>query len=170
MGRATRAVYPGTFDPVTNGHLDVIRRALVLFDELIVGVAVNPEKRPLFPVEERVAMLRQATRRWAPAVRVEPFDRLVVAFARGHRARVILRGLRMLSDFEYEFQMALTNRRLSDAVETMFLMPSEAHAYVSARLIKEAAVLGADLSAFVPSFVESALRKKLRAKKKGTGS
>ena len=162
MGRATRAVYPGTFDPVTNGHLDVIRRALVLFDELIVGVAVNPEKRPLFPVEERVAMLRQATRRWAPAVRVEPFDRLVVAFARGHRARVILRGLRMLSDFEYEFQMALTNRKLDPRIETLFLMPSEEHAYLSSRLIKEAAALGADVRKFVPAAVAVRLRQRRR--------
>ena len=154
------AVYPGTFDPVTNGHLDLIRRALAIFPRVVVGVAVRPAKETLFSVEERVAMLRRACRRWR-AVRVEPFDDLAVAFARRRKARVILRGLRMLSDFEYEFQMALTNRRLNPSIETVFLMPSAEYSYLSSRLIKEAAALGADPRGLVPSFVAAQLKKKL---------
>ena len=155
-----RAIYPGTFDPVTYGHIDLIKRASKLFDEVIVAVAHNPGKAPLFSVEERVALLRRACRTMRGVV-VDDFDSLVVAYARRKRARVILRGLRMLSDFEYEFQMALTNRRLSDRVETIFMMPKDSYAYLSARLIKEAAALGADLSAFVPDFVETALKQKV---------
>ena len=156
-----KAVYPGTFDPVTYGHIDLIKRARKIFDEVIVAVAHNAEKGPLFSVEERVHLLRQATRSM-PGVVVDHFDSLVVDYVRRHGARVVLRGLRMLSDFEYEFQMALTNRKLSDVVETIFMMPSESYAYISARLIKEAGALGADLSAFVPSFVARALRLKLQ--------
>ena len=155
------AVYPGTFDPVTNGHIDLIRRALRLFPRVVVGVAVNPEKGALFTVEERVQMLVQATRRWR-GVKVEPFDGLAVAFAREHKTRVILRGLRMLSDFEYEFQMALTNRGLDPGVETVFLMPSAEFSYVSSRLIKEAAALGADVAGLVPDFVARRLKEKLK--------
>ena len=155
-----RAVYPGTFDPVTYGHIDLIKRALRIVDELIVAVAHNPGKAPLFRVEERVALLKRATR-GLRGVTIDDFDSLVVDYVRRKRVRVVIRGLRMLSDFEYEFQMALTNRKLSDEVETMFMMPSESHSYVSARLIKEAAALGADLSAFVPPFVETALKQKL---------
>lgn len=155
-----RAVYPGTFDPVTYGHIDLIKRALRVVDELIVAVAHNPGKAPLFRVEERVALLKRATR-GLRGVTIDDFDSLVVDYVRRKRVRVVIRGLRMLSDFEYEFQMALTNRKLSDEVETMFMMPSESHSYVSARLIKEAAALGADLSAFVPPFVETALKRKL---------
>ncbi|MBI3616199.1 MAG: pantetheine-phosphate adenylyltransferase [Candidatus Omnitrophica bacterium] len=156
-----RGVYPGTFDPVTNGHIDLIRRANELFQELVVGVAVNPGKGTLFSVKERVAMLRQATRD-LPSVEVKPFDGLVVGFARDNGARVIVRGLRMLSDFEYEFQMALTNRKLKPQIETVFMMPSEEYSYLSSRLIKEAAALGADVGKFVPSFVAQRLRKKLK--------
>jgi pantetheine-phosphate adenylyltransferase len=156
-----RAIYPGTFDPVTYGHIDLIQRARKIFDEVIVAVAHNPGKHPLFTVEERVALLRRATRSLR-GVSVDHFDSLVVDYARRQGARVVIRGLRMLSDFEYEFQMALTNRKLSSAVETIFLMPSESFSYVSARLLKEAGELGADLSAFVPSFVAKALREKLR--------
>ena len=156
-----RAIYPGTFDPVTYGHLDVIQRALKIFDELIVAVAHNPAKAPLFSVEERVTLLKEATHSFGHVI-VEDFDSLVVDYARRQQIQVVIRGLRMVSDFEYEFQMALTNRKLSDRVETIFLMPSESHAYVSARLIKEAAALGgADLSPFVPPFVERALKQKL---------
>lgn len=156
-----RALYPGTFDPVTYGHIDLIRRALKIFGRVLVAVAHNPAKDPLFTVEERVALLRQATR-GLRGVTVTDFDSLVVDYARRHGIRTVLRGLRMVSDFEYEFQMTLTNRKLSQQVETIFLMPSESHAYVSARLIKEAAALGAaDLSAFVPRFVERALKRKL---------
>ncbi len=157
----TRAVYPGTFDPVTYGHIDLIRRARKIFDEVIVAVAHNPGKAPLFSVEERIQFLRRATRSLR-GVRVDHFDTLAVDYIRRQRARVMIRGLRMLSDFEYEFQMALTNRKLSGHVETIFMMPSESYAYFSARLIKEAAELGAELSAFVPPFVARALRQKLR--------
>ena len=159
----SRAIYPGTFDPVTYGHIDLIRRARNIFDEIIVAVAHNPGKGPLFSVEERIGLLRRATRSLR-GVTVDHFDSLVVDYARRKGTRVVNRGLRMLSDFEYEFQMALTNRKLSSAVETIFLMPSESFSYVSARLLKEAGELGADLSAFVPSFVASALRRKLRSR------
>ena len=156
-----RAVYPGTFDPVTYGHIDLIKRARRIFDEVIVAVAHNPGKAPLFTVEERVRMLRRATRS-IPGIVIDHFESLAVEYVRRRKARVMIRGLRMLSDFEYEFQMALTNRKLSQQVETMFMMPSESYAYLSARLMKEAAALGADLSAFVPPFVAEALRRKLR--------
>ena len=156
-----RAIYPGTFDPLTYGHLDVIQRAQHLFDEVIVAVANNASKTPLFSVEERLGFLRQATKSLR-RVKIDAFDCLVVAYARRVHAPVVIRGLRMLSDFEYEFQMALTNRKLSRQVETVFMMPSESYAYISGRLIKEAAALGADLSAFVPPFVATALAKKLR--------
>jgi len=157
----TRAIYPGTFDPVTYGHIDLIRRARKLFDEVIVAVAHNPGKGPLFTVEERVKLLRQATRSMRGVV-VDDFDSLVVDYVRQQRGRIMIRGLRMLSDFEYEFQMALTNRKIADDIETIFMMPSESYAYVSARLLKEAGAFGADLSAFVPRFVAAALRRKLR--------
>jgi pantetheine-phosphate adenylyltransferase len=156
-----RAVYPGTFDPVTYGHIDLIKRARKIFDEVIVAVAHNPEKEPLFTLEERLELLRRATRPLR-GVRVDHFDSLVVEYVRRRGARVMVRGLRMLSDFEYEFQMALTNRKLAENIETIFMMPSESYAYISARLIKEAGALGADLSAFVPPFVAAALRRKLR--------
>ena len=156
------AVYPGTFDPVTYGHIDLIHRARANFPRVVVGVAVNPEKGTLFSVEERIAMLKQAIRGLA-GVTVERFDGLAVDFAREHGARLVIRGLRMLSDFEYEFQMALTNRRLDSHIETVFLMPSAEYSYLSSRLIKEAAGLGADLRGFVPRGVERALKSKLRA-------
>jgi len=158
----TRAVYPGTFDPVTYGHIDLIRRARKLFGQVIVAVATNPEKGPLFSVEERVHFLRQATRSMRGVV-IDSFDTLAVQYVRRKGSRIMVRGLRMLSDFEYEFQMALTNRKLADDIETIFMMPSESYAYVSARLIKEAGALGADLSAFVPPLVAKALRRKLQA-------
>ena len=157
----TRAIYPGTFDPVTYGHIDLITRARKIFDEVIVAVAHNPGKGPLFSVEERVTLLKRATRSMRGVV-VDQFDSLVVDYARRKHARVVIRGLRMLSDFEYEFQMALTNRKLSESVETIFMMPSESYAYVSARLIKEAGRFGADLTAFVPPFVARASRRKLQ--------
>ena len=158
----SRAIYPGTFDPVTYGHIDLIKRARKLYDEVIVAVADNPGKDPLFSIQERVALLQQATRAM-PGVSVDHFNSLVVDYVKRKHARVMIRGLRMLSDFEYEFQMALTNRKLCDEVETIFMMPSESYAYVSARLIKEAATLGADVSAFVPPFVVKALARALRA-------
>lgn len=157
------ALYPGTFDPVTNGHIDLIVRAHEIFHDVIVAVAHNPHKKPIFSVKERVAMLKQATS-GMDGVTVTHFDGLVVDFARQMKAKVLVRGLRMLSDFEYEFQMALTNRKLASDIETIFLMPHESYSYLSAKLIKEAALLGADLSAFLPDFVARVLEKKLRKK------
>jgi pantetheine-phosphate adenylyltransferase len=156
-----KAIYPGTFDPVTYGHIDLIKRALEVFSEVAVAVAHNPHKKPLFSVQERVRMLKKAT---AGLERVEilDFDGLVIDFAHRQKAHVLIRGLRMLSDFEYEFQMALTNRKLSPDIETIFLMPQESYSYLSSKLLKEAASLGADLSSFVPHFVDKALKDKLR--------
>ena len=155
------AVYPGTFDPVTNGHIDLIRRALEIFPRVVVGVAVVSGKETLFSAEERVEMLRHATR-GLRGIKVGSFNDLAVSFAQRNKARVILRGLRMLSDFEYEFQMALTNRRLTPAVETVFLMPSAEYSYLSSRLIKEAVMLGADVRGFVPAAVAQKLKDRLR--------
>jgi len=154
------AIYAGSFDPITYGHIDLIKRAQEIFSEVVVAVAHNYHKRPLFSVKERVQMLKKATR-GMPGVRVDDFKGLVVDYAHRNKAKVLIRGLRMLSDFEYEFQMALTNRKLSPDVETIFLMPQESYSYLSSKLLKEAASLGADLSSFVPSYVESALKKKL---------
>jgi len=155
------AIYPGTFDPVTYGHIDIIKRAQEIFSEVIVAVAHNPHKKPLFGIQDRVAMLKEATAE-LKGVTIMDFDGLVVDFARKHKAKVLIRGLRMLSDFEYEFQMALTNRKISPDIETIFLMPHESYSYLSAKLLKEAASLGADLFSFVPESVEKALKKKLR--------
>ena len=148
---------------MTYGHIDLIKRAGEVFSEVTVAVAHNPHKKPLFSVKERVEMMKKATA-GLPGVSVCDFDGLVVDFAHRKKARVLIRGLRMLSDFEYEFQMALTNRRLSPDVETIFLMPQESYSYLSSKLLKEAASLGADLSSFVPDFVEKALKKKLLEK------
>ncbi|OIO35782.1 MAG: pantetheine-phosphate adenylyltransferase [Candidatus Omnitrophica bacterium CG1_02_44_16] len=158
-----RAIYPGTFDPVTNGHIDVIKRAVKLFSEVIVAVAPNLEKAPLFTVEERVSLLKESLAD-IEGVTVASFKGLVVDFARKNKINIVIRGLRMLSDFEYEFQMALTNRKFDDSIETVFLMPSESYSYVSSKLLKEAATLGADVSYFLPPSVESALKKKLGIK------
>ena len=155
------AVYPGTFDPVTYGHIDIIRRASKIFSKVIVGVSIHSSKEPLFSVGERVNMLKQATK-GLQGVRVCSFSGLAVRFAHQNKARVIIRGLRMLSDFEYEFQMALTNRTLAQDIETIFMMPHESYSYISSRLLKEAVGLGADISKFVPSFVQEALRQKVK--------
>ena len=155
-----RAIYPGTFDPVTYGHIDLIKRGQEIFSELIVAAAHNPSKIPLFSASERVDMLKKATAGLS-GVTVEDFDGLVVDFARKNNIRVLIRGLRMFSDFEFEFQMALTNRKLAPDIETIFLMPHESYSYLSSKLLKEAVSLGADLSCFVPDFVEQALKNKL---------
>lgn len=159
MGKT--AIYPGSFDPVTYGHLDLIKRATEIFDEVIVGVAHNASKKPLFSLSERLAMIEEATK-GMKGIKVEAFDGLVVEFARKKKINVIIRGLRMISDFEYEFQMALTNRRLAEDVETIFLMPSEGYSFLSSTLLKEAASLGADISSFVPKFVEKKLKDQLK--------
>ena len=155
-----KAIYPGSFDPVTNGHIDLIRRALSLFEEVYVVVAENPEKNPLFSVQERVALVKRAVGR-LKGVQVESFDGLTVTYAKKKGARSIIRGLRATSDFDYEFQMALTNRELSKEVDTIFLMPAETHFYLSSKLIKEIAQRGGNVSEFVPSFVTKVLRKKI---------
>ncbi|MEI8235096.1 MAG: pantetheine-phosphate adenylyltransferase [Verrucomicrobiota bacterium] len=154
-----RAVYPGSFDPVTNGHLDVIERAARQYDEVLVAIAHNETKTGLFTFEERVALLQEAVQQH-PNVQVTQFQGLLVDYARSVQAQVILRGLRAVSDFEYEFQMALMNRKLDSDVETMFLMPKEEYTYLSSRLVKEIARLGGSIDAFVPDCIARALRKK----------
>jgi len=158
-----KAIYPGTFDPVTNGHIDVIKRAVKLFGEVVIAVADNPQKSPLFSVNERVDFLKDSLK-GIEGVSILSFDGLVVDFAHRNKASIMIRGLRMLSDFEYEFQMALTNRKFDDSIETIFLMPSESYSYVSSKLLKEAARLGANLSHFLPPFVEAELKKKVSSK------
>jgi pantetheine-phosphate adenylyltransferase len=154
------AIYPGTFDPVTNGHLDVIERAANLFPRLIVAAAVNTGKAPLFTMEERVALLRAEVARF-PKVEVTSFDGLAVEYARRSGVPVLLRGIRTFTDFEYEFQMALTNRALAPDVETIFVMSNVEWSYTSSRLLKEAAAMGADVSHFVPPRVNEAMKAKL---------
>jgi pantetheine-phosphate adenylyltransferase len=155
----TTAIYPGTFDPITNGHLDVIERSARLFDRLIVALLRNADKAPLLTLEERQEVARRVVEPY-PNVSVESFDGLLVDYCRARGARAIVRGLRALSDFEYEFQMALMNRRLEPGVETVFMMPSEAYSYVSSRLVKEVAQLGGDVSGLVPPAVLPLLRRK----------
>jgi len=154
-----RAIYPGSFDPVTNGHVDVVERARKLFDEVIVAVAHNDEKQPLFPLPERLDLLQQTVGKMEN-VRIAQFHGLLVDFAAAQEASAVIRGLRAVSDFEFEFQMALMNRKLESSVETIFLMPKEEYTYLSSRLVKEIARLGGDVSKFVPDLVAKALRKK----------
>ena len=155
-----RAIYPGSFDPVTNGHLDVIDRARKLFDEVIVAVAHNDQKQPLFTLEERLAFL-QGTVGKLGNVEIAPLDGLLVDFAVAREATAVIRGLRAVSDFEFEFQMALMNRKLESSVETIFLMPKEEYTYLSSRIVKEIARLGGDVGEFLPALVAAALRAKL---------
>jgi pantetheine-phosphate adenylyltransferase len=154
-----RAIYPGSFDPITNGHLDVVERAGKLFDEVVVAVAHNIEKEPLFTLEERLDLLRQTLGKQT-RVRIGQFGGLLVDFAVAEQASAVIRGLRAVSDFEFEFQMALMNRKLQAVVETIFLMPKEEYTYLSSRLVKEIARLGGDVSKFVPSVVATALASK----------
>ena len=161
MKKPNIAVYPGTFDPVTYGHIDIIKRAAKIFDKVIVAVAHNNEKSPLFSLKERVFMLKDSVKNLNNVV-IDDFEGLVVDYASKKGTRVMIRGLRMISDFEYEFQMALTNRKLSEKIETVFLMPSESYSYISSKLIKEAVSLGADVKNFVPAKVQKALELKLK--------
>ena len=154
-----RAIYPGSFDPITNGHLDVIQRAAKLFDEVVVAVAFNEQKRSLFAVDERVALIRETTS-GVPNVTVSRFDGLLVEFARSQGASAVVRGLRAVSDFEFEFQMALMNRKLEPEIETIFMMPVEKYTYLSSRIVKEIGRLGGNVEAFVPVSVAAALRQK----------
>jgi pantetheine-phosphate adenylyltransferase len=155
------AVYPGTFDPITNGHTDLVRRALRLCEHVIVAVAANPSKRPLFSLEERVELARQVLED-VQGVTVMGFDRLLIDFVREHGASVILRGLRAVSDFEFEFQLAGMNRRLAPEIETVFMTPAEQEMFISASLVKEIAALGGDVSDFVDQRVVAVLNMKLR--------
>jgi len=155
-----RAVYPGTFDPLTNGHIDIIKRSSKLFDEVIVAVAHNPQKKPLLSFDVRLQLVKDAVSD-IKSVTVDSFSGLAVDYVEAKNIRIIIRGLRMISDFEYEFQMALTNRRLNKNIETMYMMPSEEYTYVSSKLIKEAASLGADLREFLPKQVEKRLKEVL---------
>ena len=155
------AVYPGTFDPITNGHVDLVQRAARLFDHVVVAVAANADKTPVFPLEQRVA-LAAAVLSDLRTVEVCSFDCLLVDFMRRRSAHVILRGLRAVSDFEYEFQLASMNRQLAPDVETMFLTPAEQFAFVSSSLVREVASLGGDVSAFVPDNVMAVLRERLK--------
>jgi pantetheine-phosphate adenylyltransferase len=154
------AIYPGSFDPVTNGHLDLIERGAKIFDRLIVGVLQNLEKEPLFAVRERLEMLREVTRKW-PNVEIDVFDGLLMDYARKRKAQVILRGIRAISDYEYELQMALMNRKLEPNIETVFMMPAETFSYLSSRLVREIARLGGSVRELVPPIVEERLRAKV---------
>ncbi|MBI5238743.1 MAG: pantetheine-phosphate adenylyltransferase [Deltaproteobacteria bacterium] len=152
-------VYPGTFDPITKGHLDIIERGHTLFDELIVAVAESPSKAPLFDVDERLLMIRREIKKHRN-VRAEKFNCLLIDYMKKKRAKTVLRGLRVISDFEYEFQMALTNRKLAPEIETVFMMTAENYAAVSSRFIKEIARLRGDVSAFVTPYVKARLKDK----------
>src|SRR5438105_11360402 len=154
------AIYPGSFDPVTNGHLDLIERGEKMFDLLIVAVLRNTDKQPLFSVSERVEMLREVTKKWA-AVEVDVFDGLLIDYARKRGAGVILRGIRAVSDYEYELQMALMNRKLEDRLETVFMLPGLTYRYLSSRLVLEIAQLGAAVTGPVPPIVEERIRAKV---------
>lgn len=158
-------IYPGSFDPLTFGHLDVIERASRLFDRVIVAVADNTDKRAMFTLAERKRMLAKAVKAM-PNISTSAFSGLLVEFAEEQKACAIVRGLRAVSDFEFEFQMALMNRRLKERIETIFMMPRGKYIYLSSRLVKEVAGLGGDVGAFVPSHVETALAKKLRPKRR----
>jgi pantetheine-phosphate adenylyltransferase len=154
------AIYPGSFDPVTNGHLDLIERGEKMFDLLIVAVLRNAEKQPLFSVHERVEMLREVSKQWT-AVEVDVFDGLLVDYARKRGAGVILRGIRAVSDYEYELQMALMNRKLEPRLETVFMLPGLSYSYLSSKLVREIAQLGASLNGLVPPIVEERLKAKV---------
>jgi pantetheine-phosphate adenylyltransferase len=153
------AVFPGSFDPITNGHLDIVDRGLAVFDRVRMAILMNPEKRPLFSIEERIALIREAYR-GNPRVEVDKFSGLLVDYAERVGASVIIRGIRAISDFEFEFQMALMNRRLNPQIETVFMMPAESYSYVSSRLVKEVFQLGGRVSDLVPAVVEKRLCEK----------
>ena len=160
----TLAVYPGSFDPLTNGHVDIITRGARLFDRIIVGILINAEKAPLFTMEERVEIARDVFKE-LPNVEVDTFDGLLVDFVERRGAQVIVRGLRAVSDFEFEFQMALMNQRLNGKIDTIFMMPAEQYTYTSSRLIKEVFRLGGRVHGLVPEMVEERLHRKLAARR-----
>jgi pantetheine-phosphate adenylyltransferase len=159
------AIYPGSFDPLTNGHVDIIERGAKIFDSIIVAILVNVEKAPLFSENERLAIIRDVFK-GLPNVQADTFSGLLVDYAQRKKATVLVRGLRAVSDFEYEFQMALMNRHLAPGLETVFMMPDEKYTYISSRLIKEVFTLGGEITSLVPPVVEDKLRAKQKAKKK----
>lgn len=156
-----RALTPGTFDPITAGHLDVITRASQLVDEIVVGVAASPNKAPLFSIEERVALAHEATKH-LPNVRVIPFNSLLVQFAEEIEAHILVKGLRAITDFEYEFQMTALNYQLNQAIETLFIMSPPQYMYLSSSIVREIAALGGDINGFVPQCVKDALEQKFK--------
>jgi len=158
------AIYPGSFDPLTNGHVDIIERGARIFDSIIVAILANVEKTPLFSENERIAIIRDVFKN-NPHVQVDTFNGLLVDYAQRKNANVIVRGLRAVSDFEYEFQMALMNRHLAPGLETVFMMPAEQYTYISSRLIKEVFTLGGEITALVPPIVEEQLRAKQKKRK-----
>ncbi len=160
MAQTKAAIYPGSFDPLTNGHLDIIQRAARVFDRVVVAVANNTTKKALFSISERVSMLKSVTK-GMKGVEVDTFNSLIIEYARLKKINVLIRGLRMTSDFDYEFQIALTNRRLAEDIETVFLMPSENVSFVSSSILKEVASLKADISSFVPAIVQRKLKERL---------
>ncbi len=156
------AIYPGSFDPLTNGHLDILKRAALMFEKVVVTVAVNNKKTALFSGEERIHLIREAIKDkdWSSRVEIELFTGLLINFARKRNINILLRGVRQISDFEYEFRMALTNRRLAPEIDTVFLMPDEQLTFISGSIVREVAAWGGDLTSFVPDNVAAALRKK----------
>ena len=161
-----RAIYPGSFDPVTNGHLDIIERGCKLFDEIIISILINPEKQPFFTIEERLEMLAEVVKdinQGGCNVRVDSFRGLLVNYAVNQQANAIVRGIRAISDYEYELQMALMNRRLEPNIETVFMMPAETYSYVSSRLVKEVFQLGGTIGGLVPPLVELRMKEKLES-------
>jgi pantetheine-phosphate adenylyltransferase len=158
------AIYPGSFDPLTNGHLDMVQRAAKLFDRVVVAVAKNEGKQPFFTLNERLALVKQAVKH-LPNVEADTFDGLLVEYVVSRRAQAIVRGLRAVSDFEFEFQLALMNRKLNENIETIFMMPKDTYTFLSSRIVKEIARLGGDVGAFVPAYVQTALIKKLKPRK-----
>jgi pantetheine-phosphate adenylyltransferase len=156
------AIYPGSFDPLTNGHLDVVQRATKLFDRVVVAVAKSESKHPLFTLEERVGLVRQAVAHM-PHVKVDSFDGLLIEYVSRRKAQAVVRGLRAVSDFEFEFQLALMNRKLDERIETIFMMPKDTYTFLSSRIVKEISRLGGDVSSFVPAHVKMALKHKFAA-------
>ena len=165
MTEMRTAIYPGSFDPLTNGHLDVIQRAAKLFDRVIVAVADNDSKHPLFTMSERLALVKTAVK-GLPRVEADSFNGLLMDYAESRKAQAVLRGLRAVSDFEFEFQLALMNRKLNERIEAIFMMPKDAYTFLSSRIVKEIARLGGDVSSFVPAHIEAALKQKLKMRRR----